>query len=63
MNKYLLARLRAGIKQKEVAEKIGVDQSAVSMWERGKNKPRPQHLFRLAELYGCTVDELLKEVD
>ena len=58
---FLLAREKAGITQREVAEEIGVDQSAVSLWETGKTLPRASLLVKLAKLYGCTVDDLLKE--
>lgn len=56
---FLSAREKAGLTQREVAEKIGVDQSAVSFWETGKTAPRAALLKKLSELYGCTVDELL----
>ena len=47
--------------QREVAKALGVENSAVSKWERGINKPRADKLPQLAKLYGCTVDELLGE--
>jgi len=37
---FLSAREKVGLTQKEVAEKLGVDQSAVSFWETGKTHPR-----------------------
>ena len=58
---FICAREKAGMTQKEVAEKVGVDQSSVSLWENGKNFPRAAVLKKLADLYHCTVDDLLKE--
>lgn len=58
---FICARENAGMTQKEVAEKVGVDQSSVSLWENGKNFPRAAILKKLAALYHCTVDDLLKE--
>lgn len=58
---FLSARKSSGLTQKEVAEHVGVDQSAVSFWETGKNSPRAAILVKLSKLYNCTVDELLKE--
>lgn len=58
---FLIAREKSGLTQREVAEQIGVDQSAVSFWETGKTLPRAALLVKLANLYHCTVDELLKE--
>ena len=54
-------RLSAGLLQEDVAKKLDVDQTAVSNWERGKNMPCAKYRKKLAELYGCTVDELLQE--
>lgn len=56
---FLSAREKVGFTQREVAEKLGVDQSAVSLWETGKTAPRVSVLVKLAGLYCCTVDELL----
>lgn len=52
-------RNQAGLTQTQVAKKIGVDQTAVSNWERGKNPPLAKYHKKLAKLYGCTVEELL----
>lgn len=55
------AREKSGMTQREVAAAIGVDQSAVSLWETGRTMPRASVLIRLAKLYGVTVDDLLSE--
>ena len=54
-------RRRAGYTQKELADKLNVDQSAVSLWESGKTKPLRKLHQTIAQVLGCTVDELLKE--
>ena len=57
-------RERAQLRQVDVAERLEVDQAAVSNWERGVNKPARKHQRKLAALYGCSVEELSgKEVD
>lgn len=58
---FYSAREKAGLTQDEVAKALGIDQSAVSQWETGKTAPRAGLLVKLAGLYCCTVDELLKE--
>jgi putative transcriptional regulator len=58
---FLDARKNARLTQKEVANKIGVGQTAVSFWENGKTLPRASLLAKIAELYGVTIDELLSE--
>ena len=54
-------RKRVGLTQMEVAKQLGVTDSAVNQWETGKTLPNVKRLGELAKLYGCTVDELLKE--
>jgi transcriptional regulator with XRE-family HTH domain len=44
-----------------VAEHLGITDAAVAQWESGATSPRAKLLPTLAQLYGCTVDELLKE--
>lgn len=53
-------RNNAGLRQIDVAKKLDVDQAAVSKWENGETKPSRKYHKKLAKLYGCTVDELLK---
>lgn len=55
------ARIKAGKTVREVMFEMGVSDAAVYMWESGENKPQADKLPKLAKLYGCTVDELLKE--
>lgn len=55
------ARLKAGLSVAEVMKKLGVSDAAVYMWETGATTPTGKRLPEIAKLYGCTVDELLKE--
>lgn len=54
------ARIRAGMKGKDVAAHFGVHPAAVTKWERGKNLPKSPRLIEVARLYECSVDELLE---
>ena len=54
-------RTKANISQVELAEKIGVTQSAVAMWETGEAMPRADKLPVLAEILGCSISDLFKE--
>ena len=54
--KYL--RLKAGISQKEIAKRLGVTQSTVSMWEAGINDPSIRTLGVLAKEYGVSVNDV-----
>ena len=59
MNRIRAYRKERKWTQEELAEKIGVERSAVAKWESGKIQPQAAHLIALAELFGCTVDEIL----
>lgn len=54
-------REMAKLKQREVAEKLNISQSTISMWETGESLPRAELLPKIATLYDCTVDELLED--
>lgn len=51
-------REKAGLSQAEVARRLGLDFSTVSHWERGTAIPRADKLPVLADLFGCSIDEL-----
>ena len=57
------ARLKAGKKVQEVVDHLRVTDGAVYQWECGYSRPTAAKLIKLAEFYGCTVDELLREED
>lgn len=60
----MIASLRKarGMTQLELAEKMGVTDKAVSKWERDLSCPDIYALPRLAELFGISVDELVRNV-
>ena len=51
-------REAASLQQKQVAERMGVLQSAVSNWETEVALPKARQLPQLAEVLGCTIDEM-----
>jgi transcriptional regulator with XRE-family HTH domain len=59
MNRIKLLRERKGYSQKELGDKIGVTQYAISKWELGQREPSAQDLFRLCEVLEATTDYLL----
>ena len=58
MNRLRALRISAGLKQKDVADRLGISQVSVWQWESGVTLPRADKLPAIAELYGCTIDEL-----
>ena len=57
-----LAELRRerGFSQEGLAEQLGLSRQAVSKWERAESAPDMGNLIALADLYGVTLDELLR---
>lgn len=57
-----IKRLReaAGMTQAELANKIGVTQPIVASWETGVKSPRAAKLPKLAQILGCTIDDLFR---
>lgn len=52
-------RIKAGLRQKDVAEAIGVSLVTISYWERGLSKPSLSNRYMLANLYGCDVEDII----
>lgn len=59
----LLAHYRKeiGFTQQEVADRIGVHQSAIAQYESGITHPTSKNMVKLAVLLGCTLDELFAD--
>jgi transcriptional regulator with XRE-family HTH domain len=56
-----IARLRASLKQYELAERIERSPCQVALWESGRNCPRLDSIVRLAEALDIEPGELLRE--
>ncbi|MBP3375444.1 MAG: helix-turn-helix transcriptional regulator [Clostridia bacterium] len=54
-------RRESGMTQIELAEKLNYSDKAVSKWERGESIPDITVLKAIADLFGVTVDYLIKE--
>lgn len=53
-------RTRAGFTQLQLAEKLNYSDKAVSKWERGEAVPDLRVLVKISEIYGVTVDDIVK---
>ncbi len=62
MLKDNLAMLRNlhGFSQEEIAEKIGISRQAYAKWEKGTTIPDIEKCSLLAEVYGITIDSLIR---
>ena len=59
MNKYRQLRKERNLSQANLAERLGVSQTAVSQWETDKNYPDINTIKQLADIYSVTTDYLL----
>lgn len=53
------ARIKAGMTQEEVAEKLYITQQMIQKIESGEKKPPLDRLVQLADLYKVSMDELV----
>ena len=60
MTSIRLFRKRLKMSQVDLAHRLNVSQSAVAKWENGDNFPRTDILLKMAEIFHCTIDELVK---
>ena len=54
----LYYRKRAGLTQKDLAEKLGVRNTAVSNWESGNNSIDIETLFLACKVFGVSLAEM-----
>ena len=56
-------RQNAKLSQEKVAELVGVSRQAVTKWETNQTAPNTENLFKLAEIFGTTVDMLIPSAE
>ena len=62
-NKLQLLRKQNGYSQEDLADKIGITRQTISKWENGQAVPELNGLILLSELYGVTIDRIVKDND
>ena len=55
------ARAGANLSQEELAKRIGVSRQTISNWENCRSYPDIGSLIKLSDLYGLSLDAMLKE--
>jgi len=54
-------RMSNNLTQGELAEKLNVKRTTISMWENNNSQPNIEMLKKLATVLNCSVDDLIKE--
>lgn len=54
-------RTKAQLTQLQLAEMLNYSDKAVSKWERGEGVPDVRVLTKIAEIYGVTLDDIVRE--
>lgn len=62
-NRVKLLRDELGLKQDELAEKIGVSPSAVGMYERDLREANDEIKLKMCKLFDCSMDYLTGNSD
>ena len=60
-DKILYLRQKLDMKQRELADKVGITEATLSRYENGKRNPRGDIAAKLAKALGVTTDYLLNE--
>ena len=55
------ARVKANLTQEQAAEELGVSRQTMSNWENEKTYPDIVSVVKMSDLYGISLDHLLKE--
>ena len=59
--KILSLRTERGMSQDDLAEKLEVSRQSVSKWETAQSTPDLDKIIRLADLFGLSVDQLVRD--
>lgn len=59
--KLLKLRKEKGFSQESLAEKLNTTRQAISKWENNQGYPETEKLLMLSNIFGISVDSLLKE--
>ncbi len=62
-DKLQLLRKQNGYSQERLADRLGIARQTLSKWENGQAVPELGNLISLSNLYGITIDRIVKEDD
>ena len=54
-------RVSNNLTQEDLAKRLNVKRTTVTMWENNKSLPNIEIVKKIAKVLNCTIDDLLKE--
>lgn len=60
-DKIIVERKKLGLSQEQLADRLNVTRQSVSKWESGASVPELGKIVQLAEMFGVSVDYLVKD--
>lgn len=58
LNEFKLARMKAGLTQKTLAERLKCSESLIAKWETERSRPKGEKLAKIADILQCKAEEL-----
>ena len=62
ISRIKLARMKRGMRQLDVAVKVGIGETRLSRIETGRETPDPELIAKIAEVLGVSHQEITSEV-
>ena len=61
--RFLVELKGSGLTQKQLAEKLNIDNSNITKWKRGENIPSLEVFYQLCKILDVSADYLLGLID
>ena len=61
--KIKLLRIKHGLSQLELGQKLGISNRAISKWEKGISMPSSDNIYRLSKIFGVNIEYFYSEED
>lgn len=52
-------RQAAGMTQADLASRLGITTPSITKWEKGRSNPDLLNVFRMTEIFGCSVNDII----
>jgi transcriptional regulator with XRE-family HTH domain len=63
VNRVKELRTAAGMTQKALADQLGVTVPTVSKWELGQRTPELERVFRMTQIFGVPIEEIVQRTE